>query len=114
MQTQKLPKYAIRNFFMIRRFYCWFPIVSFLIFAIIGYLMNFYNSSALLIIPLLCFLLCLCISVELAKNIFQFTTFNRKKSGNKKWVIWQIIINSFVVISILVIFIFNDNGIIRF
>lgn len=98
MQTNELQKYSIRNFFMVRRFYNY---VRPSILLVIGLFYIFRPTSPeWLIIPFLIILLSLCISVELAKIMYKYPYFIRKKSGNKRWIITEIIFNLFILIII--------------
>lgn len=97
----EIPKSGIRNFFIVRKLYGYLKIISFLVFGGIGIFINEFNDSRILWIPLLFYLLCLCISVELTKAVFQYPVFERKNSKKKQWFILQIVINFLVVVAIM-------------
>jgi hypothetical protein len=84
---------AIRNFFVIRRWYNYVRGVSYIALGATTIFFNFITHPKILWIPLLFYLLALCLSVELAKAMFKFPIFKRKKSGKSVWIIFQITIN---------------------
>ncbi|MDR0811221.1 MAG: hypothetical protein LBN23_02950 [Paludibacter sp.] len=103
----KIPKYAIRNFFMVRRWYNYIHGGSYIVLGIIMIFFDVTSHPKILWIPLLVYLLALCLSVELSKIMFNYPSFKRKKSGKTGWMVSQIAINLFAAIALLGLMLFH-------